>query len=69
MTIFLLSQMGIPPTAGFVGKFYIYAGAVEAGYVWLAIFGVLNSAMSLYYYLRILVYMYFRDPAEDYGWV
>ncbi|MFA5514795.1 MAG: NADH-quinone oxidoreductase subunit N [Desulfuromonadales bacterium] len=69
MTIFLLSLMGIPPTAGFVGKFYIFAGAVEAGYVWLAIIGVLNSAMSLYYYLRIMVYMYFRDPAEDYGWV
>jgi NADH-quinone oxidoreductase subunit N len=69
MTIFLLSLMGIPPTAGFAGKFYIFAGAVEAGYIWLAILGVLNSAVSLYYYLRVMVYMYFREPAEDYGWM
>jgi len=69
MTIFLFSLMGIPPTAGFAGKFYIFAGAVKAGYVWLAVLGVLNSAVSLYYYLRVMVYMYFRDPSEDYGWV
>ncbi|HXV19556.1 MAG TPA: NADH-quinone oxidoreductase subunit N [Desulfuromonadales bacterium] len=69
MTIFLLSLMGIPPTAGFAGKFYIFAGAVEAGYIWLAILGVLNSAVSLYYYLRVMVYMYFREPTEDYGWM
>ncbi|WP_298037838.1 NADH-quinone oxidoreductase subunit N [uncultured Desulfuromonas sp.] len=69
MTIFLFSLMGLPPTAGFAGKFYIFAGAVKAGYIWLAVLGVLNSAVSLYYYLRIMVYMYFRDPVEDYGWV
>jgi NADH-quinone oxidoreductase subunit N len=69
MTIFLFSLMGIPPTAGFAAKFYIFAGAVEAGYIWLVVLGVLNSAISLYYYLRIMVYMYFRDPAEDYAWV
>ncbi len=69
MSIFLVSLMGIPPTAGFAGKFYIFAGAVEAGYIWLVVIGVLNSAVSLYYYLRVMVYMYFRDPAEDFGWV
>lgn len=69
MTIFLFSLMGIPPTAGFAGKFFIFAGALKAGYVWLAVLGVLNSAISLYYYLRVMVYMYFREPAEDYGWV
>jgi NADH-quinone oxidoreductase subunit N len=69
MTIFLFSLMGLPPTAGFTGKFFIFAGALEAGYVWLAIIGVLNSAVSLYYYLRVMVYMYFRDPVEDYSWV
>ncbi len=69
LTIFLFSLMGIPPTAGFAGKFYIFAGAVQAGYIWLAVIGVLNSAVSLYYYLRVMVYMYFRDPAEDYAWV
>ena len=61
--------MGLPPTAGFAGKFYIFAGAIKAGYIWLAIIGVLNSAVSLYYYLRVMVYMYFRDPNEDYAWV
>ncbi len=69
MTIFLFSLMGIPPTAGFSGKFYIFAGAVKADYIWLAVIGVLNSAVSLYYYLRVMVYMYFRDPVEDFGWV
>jgi NADH-quinone oxidoreductase subunit N len=69
MTIFLFSLMGLPPTAGFAGKFYIFAGAIKAGYIWLAVIGVLNSAVSLYYYLRIMVYMYFRDPEEDYAWV
>jgi NADH-quinone oxidoreductase subunit N len=69
MAIFLFALMGLPPTAGFAGKFFIFAGAVKAGYIWLAIIGVLNSAISLYYYLRVMVYMYFRDPAEDYAWV
>ncbi len=69
MTIFLFSLMGIPPTAGFAGKFYIFAGAVKAGYIWLAVLGVLNSAVSLYYYLRVMVYMYFKNPEEDFSWV
>ncbi|PLX79032.1 MAG: NADH-quinone oxidoreductase subunit N [Desulfuromonas sp.] len=69
MSIFLISLMGIPTTAGFAGKFYIFAGAIKAGYIWLAVLGVLNSAVSLYYYLRVMVYMYFKEPAEDYGWV
>ena len=69
LTIFIFSLMGLPPTAGFIGKFYIFAGAIEAGYIWLAVIGVLNSAVSLYYYLRILVQMYFRDPVEDFAWV
>jgi NADH-quinone oxidoreductase subunit N len=69
MTIFLFSLMGLPPTAGFAGKFYIFAGAIKAGYIWLAVIGVLNSAISLYYYLRVMVYMYFRDAEEDYAWV
>ncbi len=69
LCIFLFSLMGLPPTAGFTGKFYIFAGAVEAGYIWLAVIGVLNSAVSLYYYLRVMVYMYFKDPQEDFSWV
>lgn len=65
MAIFMLSLAGIPPTAGFVGKFYIFAAAVKSGYVGLAVIGVLNSAMSVYYYLRVTVIMYMREePAE-----
>ena len=69
LTIFLFSLMGLPPTAGFTAKFYIFAGAIEAGYIWLAVLGVLNSAVSLYYYLRVMVQMYFKDPEEDFAWV
>lgn len=69
LSIFLFSLMGMPPTAGFAGKFYIFAGAVKAGYIWLAVLGVLNSAVSLYYYLRVMVSMYFKDAQEDYSWV
>ena len=60
--LFLLSLVGIPPLAGFVGKFYLFAAAVRAGYVWLAVIGVLNSAVAAYYYLRVIVYMYMREP-------
>ncbi|WP_303721590.1 NADH-quinone oxidoreductase subunit N [Malonomonas rubra] len=69
LSIFLFSLMGMPPTAGFAGKFYIFAGAVKAGYIWLAVLGVLNSAVSLYYYLKVMVSMYFKDAEEDFGWV
>ncbi len=69
LCIFLFALMGLPPTAGFTGKFFVFAGALKAGYVWLAVIGVLNSAVSLYYYLRVIVYMYFRDPQEDFAWV
>jgi len=68
-SIFLFSLMGLPPTAGFIGKFYIFAGAVKAGYIWLAVLGVLNSAVSLYYYLRVMVQMYFKAPEEEFSWV
>jgi len=65
LTLFLVSLGGIPPTAGFVGKFYLFSAAVKAGYVGLAVIGVLNSAISLYYYLRLVVYMYMLPaPAE-----
>jgi NADH-quinone oxidoreductase subunit N len=63
MAIFMFALAGVPPTAGFVGKFYIFSAAVKAGYIWLAIIGVMNSLVSVYYYLRITVLMYMR-PAE-----
>lgn len=59
--IFMFSMAGIPPTAGFVGKFYIFTGVIQSGYLSLAIIGVLNSAISAYYYLRVLVYMFFKE--------
>jgi NADH-quinone oxidoreductase subunit N len=62
MVVFLLSLIGIPPTAGFVGKFYLFGAAVREGWIWLAVIGVLNSAVAAYYYLRIIVAMYMRDP-------
>jgi len=62
MTIFLLSLTGVPPTAGFVGKFYIFAALISGKWFWLAIIGVLNSVVSLYYYARILKYMFLSDP-------
>jgi NADH-quinone oxidoreductase subunit N len=62
MTVFLLSLIGIPPLAGFAGKFYLFGAAVRTGYVWLAVIGVLNSAVAAYYYLRVIVVMYMRDP-------
>ncbi len=69
MLLFMLSLGGIPPTAGFMGKLYLFAAAVEAGYVWLVVVAVVMSAVSLYYYLRIVLQMYLRDgegvePAE-----
>jgi len=62
MTILMFSLAGIPPTGGFFGKFYIFSAAVKAGYIPLAIIGVLNSALSLYFYLRVVVYTYMREP-------
>jgi len=63
MSIFLLSLAGVPPLAGFMGKFYVFSDAVKAQYYWLAIIGVLNSAVAAFYYLRVMMYMYFREPA------
>jgi NADH-quinone oxidoreductase subunit N len=63
MAIFMFSLAGIPPLAGFFAKLYVFSGAVEAGLVWLAIVGVLNSAIGAYYYLRVTVSMFMAEPA------
>ncbi len=65
MLIFMLALAGIPPTAGFMGKLYLFAAAVEAGYVILTLIAVVMSAVSLYYYFRIVVQMYLRDGSEE----
>jgi NADH-quinone oxidoreductase subunit N len=67
MALFMFALAGIPPTAGFVGKFYIFSAAIKAGYIWLAIIGVMNSLVSVYYYLRITVLMYMRPAETDLG--
>lgn len=61
MLLFLLSLAGIPPTAGFIGKYYLFTAAMKAGYAWLAILAVLASAVSLFYYFRIVAAMFFSD--------
>lgn len=61
MMIFLLSLGGIPPTAGFIGKYFLFSAAINAGYGWLAIIAVLMSAVSMFYYFRLVVAMYLRE--------
>jgi NADH-quinone oxidoreductase subunit N len=65
MSLFLFSLAGIPPTGGFMGKFYIFSAAIKEGYVGLAIIGVLNSVVSVYYYLRVTVAMYMEEGSAD----
>lgn len=62
LTIFLFSLAGIPPLLGFAGKYLVFAAAVESGMISLAVIGVLTSAAAAYYYLRVMVYMYMREP-------
>jgi NADH-quinone oxidoreductase subunit N len=61
--LFLVSLAGIPPTAGFFGKWFIFRAAMEGGFYWLTIIAFINSVIGAYYYLRVLVYMYMREPA------
>ena len=69
MTVCLLSLGGVPPTGGFFGKFYVFKSAMEAPdrqLLWLVIIGVVNSAISIYYYLRIVTAMYFREATQPF---
>ncbi len=61
LTIFLISLTGLPPTAGFIGKLYVFTSVINSGFLWLAVIGVLNSVISLYYYAKIIRNMYLRD--------
>ncbi|MBI5376553.1 MAG: NADH-quinone oxidoreductase subunit N [Candidatus Schekmanbacteria bacterium] len=67
MTIFMISLSGIPPTAGFVGKLYIFSSVIKSGFIWLAVIGVINSVISVFYYFRVIVAMYMREPEEDWS--
>ncbi len=64
MSVFMFSMAGVPPTVGFLGKFYLFLSAINAKLYGLTIIAVINSAISAYYYLRVLVYMYFKGEAE-----
>ncbi len=65
MLLFMVSLAGIPPTAGFIGKLYLFMAAVNAGLTWLAVVGLIFAAVSAFYYLRVVMVMYMRDPSPD----
>ncbi len=65
MLIFMFSLTGIPPTAGFIGKLYVFMSAINAGYTWLVIVAVVFSVISAYFYLRIIMYMYMKEPKVE----
>ena len=65
MLVFLLSLGGIPPLAGFLGKWYVFTAAINSGWAWLAAVGAVNAAISIFYYLRIVVVMAVNDPVDD----
>lgn len=67
LALFMFALAGIPPMAGFFGKYYMFIAAVHADLTWLAVIGVISSAISAYFYLRIIVLMYFREPEGDYA--
>ncbi|MGH9681342.1 MAG: proton-conducting transporter membrane subunit, partial [Candidatus Acidiferrales bacterium] len=65
LSLFLLSLLGLPATAGFLGKFYVFNAALGSSLVWLAVLLALNSVIGAYYYLRVIVAMYMREPEEE----
>ena len=65
LSLFLLSLLGMPLTAGFIGKIMVFSVALRQGYVWLVVIGVLNTAVSAYYYLRLIIVMFFRERTTD----
>src|SRR5256884_1229858 len=67
LSLFLLSLLGMPLTAGFMGKIVVFIAALKQGYVWLVVIGVLNTAVSAYYYLRLIIVMFFRERTGTWG--
>jgi NADH-quinone oxidoreductase subunit N len=66
MSLFMFALAGIPPMAGFFGKYYVFFGAIQEDLTWLAIIGVLSSVISVYFYLRVVVYIYFMNAKESF---
>src|SRR5256714_10140847 len=67
LMICMFSLSGLPPTAGFIAKFYIFKTAIDSGHTTVAIIGILTSIVSVYYYLRVVYYLYMKEPAEGYA--
>jgi NADH-quinone oxidoreductase subunit N len=65
LTVFMLSLAGFPSTIGFIGKFYIFTAAIEAGYTYLAVIGAITAFISIYYYFRVIVHVYFKSANES----
>jgi NADH-quinone oxidoreductase subunit N len=65
MAVFMLSLVGIPPLAGFMGKYYLFSSAIEQGYIWLVVVAILTSVVSLYYYLGVVRQMYFQTSPQE----
>jgi NADH-quinone oxidoreductase subunit N len=65
LSIFMFSMLGLPPTAGFMGKLYAFQAAFKAGFAWIVVIGVINSAVSAYYYLRLIIVMFFRERETE----
>jgi NADH-quinone oxidoreductase subunit N len=65
LAIFLISLSGLPPTAGFIGKLYLFAALINKGWIWLAIVGALNSVIALYYYVRVIRNMFLRTDEQQ----
>jgi NADH-quinone oxidoreductase subunit N len=64
--LFMFGLAGIPPLAGFFGKYYIFIAAVQNNLTWLALIGVLSSLISIYFYLRVVVLIYFQESKEEF---
>ncbi len=67
MSLFMFALAGIPPMAGFFGKYYVFVGAIDSNLTWLVIIGVIASMISVYFYLRVVVYIYFKDSIENFS--
>jgi NADH-quinone oxidoreductase subunit N len=65
LTVFLFSLAGIPPFAGFWGKYYIFLSAIQNNYIWVAIIGILLSLVGVYYYIKVILYMWFYEPVTE----
>ncbi|MBW1967496.1 MAG: NADH-quinone oxidoreductase subunit N, partial [Deltaproteobacteria bacterium] len=65
MSLFLVSMAGLPPTAGFIGKFYLFAAAIKEGYLLLAALGIMTCVIGAYYYLRVIWMLYMMEPSRE----